>query len=61
MTADKLDSNLIPYYEGIERTGREELGGAYVGVWAQPTPRYITVLLSQLTFFSGFLLCKLPI
>ena len=40
------------FYECTEKTTREEQGGVYVGVWAQPTPPHIPVLLSQLTFFQ---------
>ena len=47
MTADKLDSDLIPYYECTEKTTREEQGGIYVGVWAQPAPPHIPVHLSH--------------
>jgi len=40
-------------YNGCtEKTTREEQGGVYVGVWAQPTPPHIPVLLSQVTLFS---------
>ncbi len=39
-------------YECTEKTNREEQGGVYVGVWEQPTPPHIPVLLSQLTCFQ---------
>jgi hypothetical protein len=38
--------------ECTEKITREEQGGVYVGVWAQPTPPRIPILLSQLTFFQ---------
>jgi hypothetical protein len=38
----------------LKKTTREEQGWVYVGVGALPTPPHISVLVSQLTFFSGF-------
>jgi hypothetical protein len=37
------------------KKNREEQGGVYVGVWVSPTSPHIPGLLSQLTFFSGFI------
>jgi len=39
----------------LKITTREEQGGVYVGLWAPPTTPHIPVLLSPLTFFSGFI------
>jgi hypothetical protein len=44
--------------EYTEKNTREEQGGVYVVVWVAPTPPHIPVLLSQLTFFSGFINTK---
>ena len=38
--------------ECTEETTREEQGEVHVGVWAQPTPPHVPLLLSQLTFFQ---------
>ena len=39
----------------LKITTREEQGGVYVGLWAEPTTPHIPILLSPLSFFSGFI------